>query len=124
MITFIHIYPSSTLQHPVLSDTQLIPSISSQVGWVREVLERQEVLLDTPRADEAVEDRDRARLVVRARTPRATEWLLANNGARALVVEIDVTRCVAQTRCGRRKDVPVLREAASGLIIKRGGYGE
>ena len=68
-----------------------------EVGRVQVVLEPYEVLLDAARRHEAVEDRDRARLVVGAARARTTERLLADNGARALLVVVDVARSVAQT---------------------------
>ena len=61
------------------------------------VLEPYEVLLDAARRHEPVEDRDRARLVVGAARARTSEWLLADNRARALLVVVDVTSRVAQT---------------------------
>ncbi len=69
---------------------------SREVRRVRKVLEPDEVLLDAPRGHEAVEDRDAARLVVRAAPSRTAERLLADNRARALLVVVHVAGRVAQ----------------------------
>ena len=68
-----------------------------EVGRVQVVLEPYEVLLDAARRHEAVEDRDGARLVVGAARARTSEWLLADDGTRALLVVVDVAGRVAQT---------------------------
>lgn len=87
---------------------------SSKVRWVREVLEPDEVLLDAPRGHEAIEDRDAARLVVRAAAPRATERLLADDRARALLVVVHVAGGVTQA----------VRRVYEGLAVRREtGYG-
>lgn len=46
--------------------------------------------------DEAVEDVDRTRLVVGARCPCTSKWLLADDGASALVVDVEVSSGVAE----------------------------
>lgn len=67
-----------------------------QVRRIPKVLQRQEVLLDTPRADEPVENRDTPRLIVRPARTRTTERLLADDGTRTLFVVVDVASCVAE----------------------------
>lgn len=86
----------------------------SKVGRVREVLEPDKVLLDAARGHEAVEDRDAARLVVCAAAPRATERLLADDRARALLVVVHVAGGVTQA----------VRRVYEGLAVRREtGYG-
>jgi hypothetical protein len=74
----------------------------ARVARVRPVLETHKVLLDAPRAHEAVEERDAARLVVGPARARAAERLLADDRAGALLVVVHVPRRVPQR--GRRAD--------------------
>lgn len=67
-----------------------------QVGRILEILQPDKILLDAARADEAVEDADTARLVVRTTCPCSTEWLLPDYSARALLIVIHVSCCVSQ----------------------------
>ena len=94
-----------------------------EVGRVQVVLEPYEVLLDAARRHEAVEDRDRARLVVGATRARTSEWLLADNGARALLVVVDVAGRVAQT-VGRLEQRLAFRgeTVCEPLVSVRGKY--
>src|SRR5437868_1165448 len=57
---------------------------------------RGEGLLDRARADPTHEVQLRARLVVRPRAPSAPERLLTDDGARRLVVDVEVSRRVAE----------------------------
>lgn len=58
-----------------------------QVGRVRKLGRRKEGLLDAPRLDETVEERDRAGLVVRSTATRSSEGLLSDDGTGRLAVE-------------------------------------
>lgn len=71
-------------------------NLLEQVGRVVVFGRRNKVLLDRARRDEAVKDRDRARLVVGAGRASTAKGLLANNRARALVVDVKVAGSVAQ----------------------------
>src|SRR5919198_4826984 len=59
-----------------------------------------ERLLDRSRADPADQVPHRARLVVRPRRARAAERLLPDNGAGRLVVDVEVSRRVAELLLG------------------------
>ena len=87
-----------------------------EVGRVQVVLEPYEVLLDAARRHEAVEDRDGARLVVGAARARTSEWLLTDNGARALLVVVDVPGRVAQSVRRLHECVAVRGETACDMI--------
>lgn len=89
-----------------------------QVRRVQIVFQTDEVLLDTPRGDEAVENRHTARFVVRTTRTSTAEWLLPDDGARALFVVVHVAGGVAQpVRC-LQECLAVLREA-KGIVSSR-----
>ncbi len=71
-----------------------------EVGRVLEVLETDEVLFNTPRADEAIENADTSCLIVRATGARATERLLANNSTSAFLIIVHVSSSVAKLVVG------------------------
>ena len=87
-----------------------------EVRGVEVVLEPDEVLLDAARGHEAVEDRDGARLVVRAAAPRTAERLLPDDGARALFVVVDVPGRVAQSVRRLHECVAVRGKTACDMI--------
>lgn len=82
-----------------------------QVGGILEILQPDKVLLDTARADEAIEDTDTTRLVVRTTCPGSAEWLLPDDGAGALLVIIHVSCCVAKSICCGEECMAVGSEA-------------
>ena len=71
--------------------------ILHEVGRVLKSAQTDEALLDAARADEAQEQVHAARLVVRPARASAAERLLPDDGARALLVVVDVAGRVAQT---------------------------
>src|SRR5262245_3196265 len=71
---------------------------------------RAERLLDRAGAHPPDEVELGARLVVRARSPRAAERLLAHHRARGLVVHVEVARGLAQRRRGLADRRPILGE--------------
>lgn len=77
--------------------------ILDQVRRIPKVLQRQEVLLDTPRTNEPIENRDTARFIVRPARTRTTERLLTDDGTRTLFVVVDVAGCVAELVGGEEK---------------------
>ena len=78
------------------------------------VRRRHERLLDRARAHPADQVPDRARLVVRARRARAAEGLLADDGARRLVVDVEVASRVAEGLVRLVDRVAVVREDGAG----------
>ena len=90
----------------------LRPTPLRKIRRIEVVLKPDKVLLDAARGDEAVEDRDAARLVVRAARARTAERLLANDRARALFVVVDVARRVPQAVRRVQERLAVRREAA------------
>lgn len=91
-------YPNSTLD---------------QVRRIPKVLQRQEILLNTPRTDEPIENRDTPRLIVRPARTRTTERLLSDDGTRALFVVVDVASCVAKLVGGEEKGFALGCEAGN-----------
>ncbi len=97
----------------------LSPSQASESLEVRRVdivLETDEVFLDAPGGDEAVEDRDASRLVVRPACARTTEWLLTDDSTSALLVVVDVARGVAQTVRRMQESLAVRGKAVCDCI--------
>ena len=86
-----------------------------QVRRVGEVLQADEIFLDRARGDEAVEDGDAARLVVRATRASAAEGLLADDSACALLVVVHVAGRVAQLVGRLQENLALTREARAGL---------
>ena len=80
-------------------------------------LEPDKVLLYAARRHEAVEDRDGARLVIRAAAPRPAERLLPDDGARALFVVVDVPGRIAQSVRRLHECVAVRGETACDMMI-------
>src|SRR5688500_15319092 len=83
------------------------------------VLRRNERLLDRPRADPADEVPHRAGLVVRARRARAAEGLLADDGARRLVVDVEVPGGVPELRVRFLDGEAVVGEDGAGQAVRR-----
>lgn len=103
---------SRSISKPIICPRDSGPRrLLSQVRRVEVVLEADEVLLDAPRRDEAVEDRHAPGLVVCAARARTTERLLPNNGTRALLVVVDVAGRVAQSVGSLEQSLAVLRES-------------
>jgi hypothetical protein len=71
---------------------------SKQVTRVVETAKCSESFLDTPRTDKPGKDAHAPSLVVRPAPPRTAEGLLANDGASAFLVVVDVTSCVDEAR--------------------------
>ena len=94
-LVFITRFPSFHL-HLHLPFEVLECGVLREVRGVEVVLEPDEVLFDGARGHEAVEDGNGTRLVVRAAATRTAERLLSDDGARALLVVVDVARSVAQ----------------------------
>jgi hypothetical protein len=93
-----------------------------RVARVCPALQAHKVLLDTPSAHEAVEERDGARLVVRPRRARAAERLLSDDRTRALLVVVHVPRGVAERRRRVHERSAVGREAVRCQLLV-GGRG-
>src|ERR671937_1597068 len=83
------------------------------------VRRRDERLLDRPRADPADQVPHRARLVVRARRPRAAERLLADHRAGRLVVDVEVAGRVAELFLGEVERAALAREDGTGQPVGR-----
>lgn len=62
-----------------------------------EVLHADEVLFNTPRTDESVEDTDASSLVVRPAGTSTTEGLLSHHSTRAFIVVVDVSSSIAES---------------------------
>src|SRR5688500_2014857 len=85
---------------------------------------RHERLLHGPRADPADQVPERAGLVVRAGRARSPEGLLADDGPRGLVVDVEVAGGVAE-RCVRLLDgVAVVGEDGARERVRRAGVDE
>src|SRR2546421_8085202 len=87
--------------------------------WVAIVLGRYERLLDRARADPADQVPHRARLVVRAGRACAAERLLADDGSRRLVVDVEVAGRVAEAVTRRLDRLQVAGENGSGQAVAR-----
>src|SRR5437879_9756041 len=85
---------------------------------VAKIGRRDERLLDRPRAHPTEEVHEAPRLVVRPRRARAAKGLLANDGTRRLIVDVEVAGRVGQRlrQPGERRAIP--REDRAG---ERGG---
>lgn len=89
---------------------------SNQVRRVVKIFKVYEVLLDAPRADEAVEDADASRLVVRSASTGTTEGLLADHGACAFFIVVHVAGCVAEPVGGSQEGLALAGEAGDWVI--------
>ena len=88
--------------------------ILQDVGRVVEIFQANEVLLDTPRTDEAIEDVDASSLIIGSTSTSTTERLLANNSTSALLVVVHIACGVPElVSCGDQR-LAVLREAEIG----------
>ena len=81
----------------------------SEVAW------RREGLLDGARADPPDQVQLRSGLVVRARGACASEWLLADDRAGRLVVDVEVAGRVAE-RCERLANWPLRSRANTAPV--------
>jgi hypothetical protein len=73
---------------------------SNQIRRIPKFLQPNKVLLDTARAHESVEDRNAPCFVVGSTCASATEWLLTDNRARALIIVVHIASGIAQfVRC-------------------------
>src|SRR5438046_2088424 len=77
---------------------------------IRVIRRRAECLLDRARADPAYEVEFRTGLVVRAARARATERLLSDYGTGRLVVDVEVSRGVAQRERRFANGASIVRE--------------
>ena len=82
------------------------------------VRRRHERLLDRARADPADQVPHRAGLVVRPRGARAAEGLLPDDGARRLVVDVEVAGRVAERLVGLVERVAIVREDGAGERVR------
>src|SRR3989441_9541409 len=91
---------------------------------VAKIGRRDERLLDRPRAHPAEQVHEAPRLVVRPRRARAAEGLLANDGARRLIVDVEVAGRVGQRlrHPGDRRAIP--REDRAGERVGRAPVAE
>lgn len=80
--------------------------------------------LDGPGTDEAVKDSHRAGLVVGARGASTAERLLADNSARALVVDVEHTAAVAQQVASGHDGVAIGGEDGSGESVLGGSIDD
>src|SRR6185503_8256353 len=85
---------------------------------------RRERLLDRPGADPPHQVELGARLVVRTRATRAAEWLLTHDGARRLVVHIEVAGGVAQGHHRFAHRAAVVREHGARERVRRRGVND
>ena len=89
-----------------------------EVGRVQVVLEPYEVFLDAARRDEAVEYGHAARFVVRTARARTAEGLLADYGAGALFVVVDVSGRVTESVRRNEECVTVRRESECVKLVE------
>ncbi len=75
-------------------------SFSHQVRRILEIFQPNKVLLDAPRAYEAIENTDATRLIVRPASTSTTEWLLPDHSPSAFFVVVHVTGSVAELVIG------------------------
>jgi hypothetical protein len=74
--------------------------------------------------DEPVENVDRTRLVVGPRCPSTSEWLLANHGASAFVVDVEVSSGVAEQVGSALEGESVRGEDGAGETVFGGSVDE
>ena len=76
------------------------PAFSNQIRRIPKLLQSNKVLLDTACAHEPVEEGDAPCFVVCSTRPAATEWLLADNCTRTLLIVVYIASGIAQfVRC-------------------------
>src|SRR5262249_11488692 len=92
--------------------------------WVAVVARGNERLIDGTRAVPADQVPHRAGLVVRPGGARAAERLLADDGARRLVVDVEVAGRVAERLLGLDHRVAVVREDCAGQPVGRAAVDE
>src|SRR5690349_10949238 len=78
-------------------------------------------LLYGPRRHPTLQVQNRSRLVVGAASPRAAKWLLADNSAGRLVVDVKVAGGKAKYFADPFDDCPVGREHRTGERVRRRG---
>jgi len=76
--------------------TLVVLSYLDQVGGVMSLLDGQEFFLDTAGIDKPVKQIDATSFVVSPTSSRSSEGLLANNGASAFGVDVEVTGSASQ----------------------------
>src|SRR5579859_453152 len=87
--------------------------------WVPWIARGYEVLFDRPRAGPTDQVEQATRLVVRSAGPTAAERLLAHHRTGRLVVEVEVSRGVAQRRTRLSQHRAILREDAARECVRR-----
>lgn len=93
---------------------------SLRIAGVFNLVGRNEFLLDRAQADEPREQVPAAGLIVGSACAGTAEGLLADNCTGALAVDVEVTRCVAESILRNVNGLAVLREDGAGETVLAG----